>query len=155
MEATESRLLLMRCLACSSDFSLLPGTKIMCPSCIVGKVVPLSVPFGSAPPTDPVKDPAADLLDEAKKIVTGARRQSYGTPEDNFAIIACFWDDYLRRRGTANGGKDFHLQTTDVAVMMILMKCARLAETPGHHDSWVDVAGYSACGARVSGKIPS
>jgi len=106
-----------------------------------------------APPTpvgEPIGDPAAILLDQAKTIVTGARRQNYGTPEDNFAIIACLWDDYLRRRGAVHGGKDFHLQTSDVAVMMVLMKAARLAETPNHADSWRDIAGYAACGARAS-----
>jgi hypothetical protein len=148
MEVTESKLLPMCCLACGSDFSLLPGAKIMCPVCIVGKVIPRTIASTTDDAPTPAKDPAADLLDEAKKIVTGARRQSYGTPEDNFGCIACLWDDYLRRRGAVHGGKDFDLQPSDVAVMMVLMKCARLAETPDHHDSAVDIAGYAACLAR-------
>jgi hypothetical protein len=35
--------------------------------------------------------------------------------------------------------------------MMVLMKVARLAETPDHADSLRDIAGYAACAARTSG----
>jgi hypothetical protein len=35
--------------------------------------------------------------------------------------------------------------------MMILLKMARLMETPNHRDSYVDMAGYAATGARVVG----
>jgi hypothetical protein len=34
--------------------------------------------------------------------------------------------------------------------MMALMKIARLATNPAHEDSWVDLAGYAACGASVA-----
>jgi hypothetical protein len=30
------------------------------------------------------------------------------------------------------------------------LKVARLMHTPGHVDSWVDIAGYAACGADVA-----
>ena len=43
------------------------------------------------------------------------------------------------------------LDATDVAHMMVLLKMARLVETPQHRDSWVDMAGYAATGARVNG----
>jgi hypothetical protein len=114
-----------------------------------------------------IRDPAATLLEQAHKIVTGARRQSYGTPEDNFTCIADLWQVYLERRFPAQvthtavdaepGGQTIHLlrhvnlTATDIAAMMVLMKVARLAETPNHADSWRDVAGYAACGARASG----
>jgi hypothetical protein len=103
-------------------------------------------------------DKAAALLKEALKIVTGARRQAYGTPEDNFQCIADLWNVYLaRRRMTTAGSRELcpdgpatpYLMTpADVSVMMVLMKTARLAETPNHHDSAVDIAGYAACLAR-------
>lgn len=98
-------------------------------------------------PMEPA-DAAVLLLDQARAIVAGARRKAYGTPEDNFACIAGLWTTYLRRRFPA-GPVD--LTAADVAVMMVLMKCARLAETPAHADSWRDAAGYAACGARASG----
>jgi len=97
-----------------------------------------------APPTpvgEPIGDPAAILLDQAKKIVTGA-------PEDNFTCIADLWTAYLQRRSAVK--QEYGPDQTDVAVMMVLMKVARLAETPNHADSWRDIAGYAACGARAS-----
>ncbi len=100
-------------------------------------------------------DPAEVLLDQAKHIVSGARRNAYGNPEDNFRTIAELWQGYLQRRADraygpgARGLPD--LQPHDVAVMMVLMKVARLAETPDHADGWRDIAGYAACGARASG----
>jgi metal-dependent amidase/aminoacylase/carboxypeptidase family protein len=95
-------------------------------------------------------DPAADLLQEALNIVTGARRQSYGTPEDNFATIAALWATYLRRRGFDFTDPEQGIAASDVAAMMVLMKIARLAETPDHKDSWLDTAGYAACGWRCA-----
>lgn len=152
METIEDRLLPLRCQACGTDFSLLPGAKLSCPVCIVGKVIPrTSAPTTDDAPVNPVRDPAADLLDEAKKIVTGARRQSYGTPEDNFGCIADLWTTFVQRRFRRNDKNSLDpvvFKPADVAVMMILMKCARLAETPDHRDSTVDIAGYAACLAR-------
>ena len=72
----------------------------------------------------------------AKSIVTGER---YGTPEQNFHTIAKMWSAYLRIKVTAK----------DVAAMMILLKVARIASGHGSEDSWVDVAGYAACGGEL------
>ncbi len=95
-----------------------------------------------------LEDPAVKLLEDAKRIVTGARRNAYGNPEDNFACIAKLWQAYLDRTKTASESGIYGITPEDVAVMMILMKCARLAETPGHLDSTLDCAGYAACLAR-------
>lgn len=108
-------------------------------------------------PDTPAIDPAAELLDEAKKIVTGARRQSYGAPEDNFGCIADLWTTFVQRRFRRNDKNSLDpvvFKPADVAGMMILMKCARLAETPNHHDSAVDIAGYAACLARCQKQTP-
>ena len=44
-----------------------------------------------------------------------------------------------------------HFKYVDsIANMMILLKVARLKSSPSHKDSWVDVAGYAACGAECS-----
>ena len=40
----------------------------------------------------------------------------------------------------------------DVAVMMALLKIARISENPQHMDSWVDLAGYAACGGEIAWK---
>jgi hypothetical protein len=106
--------------------------------------------------TDNDTDPAEKLLLQAREIVAGARRQAYGNPEDNFGTIAALWDAYLRRRHLTGNLGDYmegrtNITATDVAAMMALMKVARLAESPQHADSWRDLAGYAACGARTSG----
>jgi hypothetical protein len=96
-------------------------------------------------------DPAESVILEAKNIITGARRNSYGNPEDSFAVIASLWTTYLRR---ASRRPDARAVTpTDVAVMMALLKIARLAETPTHHDSTVDLIGYGACLARCQAQV--
>lgn len=80
------------------------------------------------------------ILDEASEIVTGARRKAYGHPENNFGRIAALWNNYLDLK--PNGRESITPQ--DVALMMILMKVARLMESPDHRDSLVDLAGYAA-----------
>jgi hypothetical protein len=102
------------------------------------------------------KDPAVELLQEAIKIVAGARRQAYGTPEDNFQVIADLWNAVMRKKQAAldaaptapNVKLRVVLSSEDVALFMTLVKVARLAETPEHRDSWVDIAGYAGCGIR-------
>ena len=81
-----------------------------------------------------------ELLETATNIVMGARQENYGTPESNFQRIADLWSVYLGRSITSS----------DVAVMMILMKTARLMNDCKHMDSWVDIAGYAACGGEIN-----
>ena len=38
----------------------------------------------------------------------------------------------------------------DVAVMMALLKVARIKQNPQHIDNWVDGAGYFACGGEIA-----
>ncbi len=54
-------------------------------------------------------------------------------------------DDDLATRGLS-----VTLDASDVAVMMLDMKLARLEGDPLHMDSWVDVCGYGACGGSVA-----
>ena len=74
-------------------------------------------------------------LREACEIVNGARNQTYGNVEDNFNMIAMMWSQYL----------GFGLTSTDVAMMMILLKVARTRTGASHYDNYVDIAGYAAC----------
>lgn len=100
----------------------------------------------SLPATAPPSDVKASIADEAKRIVSGARRSAYGTPEDNFLRIARFWTGYMQ-----NTGRDIVVSAADVSPMMRLMKEARLCETPDHRDSFVDLVGYALTGAEVNG----
>ena len=76
----------------------------------------------------------ADILAEASRIVTTDRNNQYGEPEELFDQIAAYWAFHLGHPVTAY----------DVAVMMGLMKCARMRANPAHRDSAVDACGYLA-----------
>lgn len=87
----------------------------------------------------------ADILYKAMECVCGQREQDYGSPEDNFKLIADFWNVYLSFNG------DFPtLGPKDVAMMMALLKVARIKSGTGTEDSFVDLAGYAACAGEIA-----
>lgn len=92
----------------------------------------------------------ADILHAAEKCVCGQRETDYGTPEDNFKAIAELWSVYLDRISVGKHGNTI-VDEKDVAVMMALLKIARIAAGGGKADSWIDLAGYAACGAECEG----
>lgn len=90
-----------------------------------------------------------EILNAAKACVCGDREQDYGSPERNFETIAEFWDAYIKATTAARGGV-VSIEPHDVAVMMGLMKTARIATSPRPKaDSWIDLAGYAACGGEI------
>lgn len=91
-----------------------------------------------------------DILHAAEKCVCGQREQDYGTPEDNFETIAGLWETYLSRACVDEAG-GVYIDANDVAMMMALLKIARIAAGGGKADSWIDLAGYAACGAECEG----
>lgn len=91
----------------------------------------------------------ADILHAAEKCVCGQRETDYGTPEDNFKAIAELWEAYLNKACTR--GVNVRVEEKDVAAMMALLKIARVAAGGGKADSWIDLAGYAACGAECEG----
>lgn len=80
-----------------------------------------------------------EILDTAARIVSGQREAEYGPPEDSFQNIAALWSAYLST----------NISSIDVAVMMILLKVARMYGGSGTDDTWVDIAGYAACGGEI------
>ncbi len=82
----------------------------------------------------------AEILDKAKMCVCGHREKEYGSPENNFKTIAGLWSVYKGSSFTAE----------DVAIMMALLKIARIKTGTGTEDSFVDLAGYAACGAELA-----
>lgn len=84
-----------------------------------------------------------DILDKANKCVCGDREQDYGSPENNFKLIAALWGDYLRE----------HITALDVAMMMALLKIARACGGNYHPDNYVDLAGYAACAGEIAGRM--
>jgi hypothetical protein len=83
-----------------------------------------------------------EILDKATEQVTGHRETDYGTPEDNFSVIGKLWSAYL----------DIEVTSKDVAMMMALMKIGRIKSGTATNDSFVDLAGYAACGGEIVSK---
>lgn len=79
-----------------------------------------------------------NVLEEAQEIIYGDREKTYGKPSRNLDCIAKMWTAYLESIGVRE------LENKDVAVMMVLLKAARLANDPDHRDSLVDICGYAA-----------
>lgn len=86
----------------------------------------------------------SEILNEAITLINGERNSTYGDPLDDFNTTATFWNTYLRRTLDARGGLD--LKPHDVAVMMSLLKIARMSWSPEKRDHWADLAGYTGCG---------
>lgn len=87
-----------------------------------------------------------EILDGAKMAVSGDR---YGSPEDNFGMIAAFWENYLNAKYDP---KECRISITaeDVSLMMIQLKTARIISGHGGLDSWVDICGYGCCGGEIA-----
>ena len=96
------------------------------------------------------KHTRASILNEAKRCVCGQREQDYGSPENNFRLIASLWEPYIRTRCVKDGA-DVSIRPEDVAMLMALLKIARICSGTGTADSFVDLAGYTACGGEIAG----
>ncbi|OHT67801.1 DUF6378 domain-containing protein [Mycobacteroides chelonae] len=79
------------------------------------------------------------VLQEAERIINGARQESYGPPEQSLGAIAELWSPYLK----------LDLSARDVANLMILLKVAR-SKQGFHRDSYVDIAGYAGLTEKLS-----
>lgn len=88
------------------------------------------------------------ILETAERYVNQDRNSTYDEPATDFGRIAQAWNWWLR--WAHSDGSDLEME--DVAAMMILLKLGRLAGNPTHEDSWIDVAGYAACGYDVAMK---
>lgn len=93
-----------------------------------------------------------ECLASAETCVMGKRQQDYGEVENNFSDIGLFWGVYLRAAHPdlkkvigVNG-----IDAKDVAAMMALLKIARIASPTATEDSFVDLAGYAACGCEIA-----
>tara|TARA_R110000824_G_scaffold236139_3_gene424911 strand:- start:994 stop:1434 length:441 start_codon:yes stop_codon:yes gene_type:complete len=82
------------------------------------------------------------VLDTAKEYVTKDRAADHGNMEDNFKTIGKYWSVHL----------GMNISATDVAVMMTLLKIARIKSNPSHPDNWVDACGYMSCGGEIVSK---
>ena len=83
----------------------------------------------------------SECLEAARKAVE-ERAVQHGKPENTFAQIANLWSAFL----------GIELVAADAAMMMILLKVGRAQGNPANNDTWVDIAGYAACGAELTGE---
>lgn len=81
-----------------------------------------------------------ELLEEAKRVITGAREDIYGKCEDSFKNIASYWSTYLK----------MDISKIDVANMMILLKVARMKKNSKYLDNYIDIVGYAANAAELA-----
>ena len=86
----------------------------------------------------------SEILDTAKEYVTKDRASEHGDMESNLTTIAELWGVYLER----------HVDPSDVAVMMTMLKIARIKSNPTNPDNWIDGCGYMACGGELLAKRP-
>ncbi len=105
------------------------------------------------------------ILDEAKYIINNDRNTQYGDPEDSFALIAEYWQVYLRNM-LLDKAQDQQLSIEDVlfneflkvdnvAMLMVLFKIAR-EHYQGKKDNVVDAAGYLGIyGDKYNGNNPN
>jgi hypothetical protein len=89
--------------------------------------------------SDARRNHRAELLAGADKAVNGDRNAQYGDPRQDFQRTATMWTAYL---GVPEGTIEPH----DVAALMGLLKLSRIRWSPTKQDSWMDLAGYAACG---------
>ena len=81
------------------------------------------------------------VLEQAEKTVCVDREKQYGSPENNFKLIAKLWSVVL----------GITITPKMVAIMMNLLKVARIISGQHKTDNWVDALGYMACGAELEG----
>lgn len=82
----------------------------------------------------------SQILATAETYVSIDRNATHGDAEKNFGLIAAYWSAHL----------DTTVTPADVAVMMTLLKLARIKSNPAHGDNWIDGAGYLACGGEIA-----
>jgi hypothetical protein len=85
-----------------------------------------------------------NILDIAKEYVTKDRAADHGDMQDNFQRIADYWNTHL--------GLISYIKDTDVAVMMSLLKVARIHSNTKNPDNWIDACGYMLCGGELASK---
>lgn len=110
-------------------------------------------------PAGNLGSPRAALLAEASRLITGDRNAAYGEPTQDFRRTADVLSA-LGYRHTTLGTYDpscgtcgaRRLQPHDTALLVGTVKISRLMWDPNKKDSWVDLAGYAACGYECTTK---
>jgi hypothetical protein len=95
-----------------------------------------------------------EILEQVRNCVCVDRENTYGSPENNFSLIGALWDNYLFAKDMAHIRKGDHghrrITGEDVAVMMTLLKVARIATGEVKADNYIDLAGYAVCAGELA-----
>ena len=86
------------------------------------------------------------VIQATERAVMSDRNADYAPPEENFRRIADLWNLYLEGRST--------ITPYDTAIMMVLVKVARIQQSPHLIDHLIDIAGYAACAGDVMPSAP-
>ena len=84
----------------------------------------------------------SSVLDTAKQYVTKDREATHGDMDNNFEAIAMLWEQYF--------SYEWSFSPTDVAMMMALLKIARLKSNKHNPDNYIDACGYMACAGELA-----
>jgi hypothetical protein len=91
------------------------------------------------------ESPRASALNEARDLITGDRNNQYGPPTQDFDRTAKLLNAMGYARVDAEGVVQ-DILPSDVALIIAQVKVSRLMHSRRKRDSWVDLAGYAACG---------
>lgn len=80
------------------------------------------------------------LLAEVTRLITQDRNNAYGPPDQDFIRTA----NILNALGFTH--YELPIEGHHIAMVLAAVKLSRLAWGPQKRDSWVDLAGYAACG---------
>lgn len=90
------------------------------------------------------------LLKEAVDATIRARNNTYGPPAQDFQRTADMMNamgfSFCMNEDNGEGGLVHPIAPHHVAMIMVALKLSRLVWSPEWFDSWLDVAGYAACG---------
>lgn len=105
------------------------------------EVAPATQQAEAAGPASEPESPRAYVLDTAKALVLGDRNNTYGPPTQDFQRTAGVLSSLGYRKGDGQP-----LEAHDISVILAAVKLSRLMWSPDKADSWIDLAGYAACG---------
>jgi hypothetical protein len=87
----------------------------------------------------------AEVLTKALELTSGDRAKTHGDKRANHQNIADLWNVYLSGKPAG-----WAITPQDVAIMMCLLKIARLKSGTFNLDNFIDLAGYAGVAAECS-----
>ena len=86
-----------------------------------------------------------DILETAISLTNGARDNTYGDPFANHTKLAALITAFL----------GFQISPMQAAVILVLVKIARMSVSPLHNDNYVDAAAYVAIAGECANRSAS